>query len=528
MTTSPPKTEDELVYSKSQVERLVADVTMPLYAQIQWLKEQLKLAARRQYGASSEKTPIGQEVMVFNEAEEAAVPDAPEPTTETVTCSRRKTVGQRQQQLENLPVEEVYYRLPEDNMNCPHCNSSLHEIGADSTDELTIVPAVVKVVRHHHVKYACRHCQQHELTTPIVKAEAKTRAFPGSLASSSTVSYIATLKFVDGLPLYRQEQMFKRIDVALTRQTMSNWMLAGSGWLEHIYRRLHHHLLQRTELHADETELQVLKEPGRAATTKSYLWLYRSGRAGPPIVLYEYQPTRNSDHPRQFLARFTGSLHVDGYQGYNDLPGVTRIGCWAHARRYFVEAVAVLPPLARNAGKTPSHEGLAYCNRLFAIERELNDATAEERLAARRQKSKAVLDAFATWLDEHVDTVMPKSVLGKAITYCRKQWVSLNAFLQDGNVEIDNNRAERSIKPFVIGRKNWLFANTPRGAKASAIIYSIVETAKENGLNPYLYLKLLFDELPNINVKDNNQLDSLLPWTEAVTRQCSLAANSNA
>jgi transposase len=225
-------------------------------------------------------------------------------------------------------------------------------------------------------------------------------------------------------------------------------------------------------------------------TSTSYLWLYRTGCEGPAMVLYDYQQTRASKHPRKFLSGFKGYAHVDGYAGYNGIPGVSLVGCWSHARRAFDEALKALPE--NISTPVAAKEGLKFCNQLFAIERDLKDSSPEERYKARLERSQPVLDAFSAWLRELTPKALPKSALGKAIKYCRNQWDKLEGFLQDGRLEIDNNRAERSIKPFVIGRKNWLFSNTPRGAQSSAITYSIVETAKENGLNPYQYLTYLF------------------------------------
>lgn len=252
---------------------------------------------------------------------------------------------------------------------------------------------------------------------------------------------------------------------------------------------------------------------GERRRRNPYMWLYRSGRDGPPIVLYDYQETRSAEHPRRFLAGFKGYLHVNGYAGYNELPEVKLVGCWAHARRKFGEALKALPAGERSK-PVAAREGLEYCNRLFALERGLKNAAPEERKRVRLEQSKPVLDAFLAWLRAQSDQVLPKSVLGQAVVYRLKQWEKLVAFLEDGHLEIDNNRSERSINPFVLGRKNWLFANTPRGAKASAITYSIVETAKENGLNPFAYLQYLFERLPNLEGDD--ALDSLLPWSSSL------------
>ncbi|QSQ09789.1 hypothetical protein H0A61_02170 [Koleobacter methoxysyntrophicus] len=270
---------------------------------------------------------------------------------------------------------------------------------------------------------------------------------------------------------------------------------------------------------SDETTLQVLHEPGRSAGTDSYMWLYRTGRDGPSIILYDYQTTRASKHPERFLSGFKGYLHVDGYAGYNRLPNITLVGCWAHARRKFDEALKALPADKRNT-HVAAKEGLNFCNQLFAIERDLKDLTPKQRYEARLERSRPVLDAFLAWLKYQRPRVLPKSAFGQAIQYCLNQWDKLKAFMVDGRLELDNNRSERSIKPFVIGRKNWLFSNAPRGATSSATIYSIVETAKENGLNPLMYLMYLFEKLPNMDIKDKDALDELMPWSATLPEVC--------
>lgn len=255
------------------------------------------------------------------------------------------------------------------------------------------------------------------------------------------------------------------------------------------------------------------------------MWLYRSGHTDVPIVLYDYQQTRASKHPRHFLEGFTGYIHVDGYAGYNGIPDLTLVGCWAHARRKFTDALKALPESARTSS-VKAKEGLAFCNQLFDIERDLKDVSPEERYKKRLERSQPVLEAFSTWLREQTPRVLPKSALGQAIKYCRNQWERLGVFLQDGRLEIDNNRAERSIKPFVIGRKNWLFSNTGKGAKSSAIIYSIVETAKENGLNPFHYLSYLFEQLPNMDTTDKTKMAHLMPWSQAIPEECRIPNKS--
>ena len=487
-----------------------------LQAQVKRLMEQLRLATHRRLGSSSERSDENQlKLDLFNEPEAEAQPDAEEPTVETITYERRKKQpGQREGMLENLPVERIEYRLSEEERSCPCCGHLMHEMSSETRRELKHIPAQTVVVEHVQYIYGCRPCEKNEIESPVVKARMPRPAFPGSLASPSMVSFVMSKKYVEGMPLYRQEQQFAREGLDLSRQTLANWVVLGSDrWLSPVFDRLHEELVTRRYLHADETTLQVLHEPGRPAASKSYMWLYRSGRDGPPIVLYDYQETRKKEHPKQFLQGFTGYLHVDGYSGYHDVEDVTLVGCWAHARRKFDEAIQSLPK-AEQKEMTTARVGLDYCNRLFKIERGLKDATPEERHAGRQEQSRPVLDAFLAWLQEQSAQVLPKSLLGTAVTYCLNQWSKLVTFLEDGNLELDNNRSERSIKPFVIGRKNFLFSNTPRGARASAITYSLVETAKENGLHPRLYLEYLFEQLPNIQIDDPDALGDLLPWSE--------------
>jgi transposase len=523
MTTLPPQNQNE---AQPTPQELLKERDQ-LKAENQWLKEQLGLVKHRLFAPSTEKSPTGQEALLFNEAEATAAPGLPEPESETITYTRRKVAGQRELNLTGLPVEEIEYKLSQEEQICPACAGHLHEMGADVRTEIKIIPATVSVLKHIRSKYACRNCQNNEIKTPILTAPMPVTPFPNSLASPSAVAHILCQKFVEGSPLYRQQAALHRLGFELSRQTMANWMLAGAGWLDKLFARMVVYLKQRDIAHADETTLQVLNEEGRAAQSTSYMWLYRSGRDGPPIVLFEYQPTRAAEHPRAFLQGFSGFLHVDGYVGYEGLPGVTLSGCWSHARRKFVEAVNVLPAPTRKAGGTPAHAGLAFCDALFKIERDLHEATPEERLAQRLVRSQAVLDKLRVWLDNMEAKVLPKSALGGAVTYCRNQWSKLTTFLLDGRLEIDNNRSERAIKPFVIGRKNWLFANTTRGAKSSAVIYSLVETAKENGLNPFPYLTYLFEQLPNINLKDPEALDLLLPWTEPIQAQFRIPTKSS-
>jgi transposase len=494
-----------------------------LSVKVKWFEEQFRLNQHRLYGRSSEQTPAPQ-INLFNEAEAESKPEVPEPTVEQITYKRRKRVGQREEMLKELPVEIIEYRLPEAEQVCPCCQGSLHEMSTEVRQEIKIIPAQAILVKHVKFVYSCRRCEQHETETPIQTAPMPSPVIPGSLASPTALAHIISRKFVEGVPLYRQEAGWERLGLTISRQTMANWLIQSSErWLVPIYERMRQHLLRQEILHADETTLQVLRETDRAAGATSYMWLYRTGRDGPPIILYDYQTTRAGKHPARFLKEFKGYLHVDGYAGYDGIPNITLVGCWAHARRKFVEALKAMPTKESGTQVPPTsaaQEGLDFCNKLFAIERELHNVTPQERFEGRLAKSQPVVEAFAAWLKYQTPRVLPKSPLGQTIQYCRNQWDKLTVFLRDGGLELDNNRSERSIKPFVIGRKNWLFANTSRGADASAIIYSVVETAKENGLNPFTYLVYLFEKLPNVNFRDPQVSDSLLPWSPSLPNSC--------
>lgn len=513
-----PHTIEALEQRNAALEQQNAELT----AKLNWYQEQFRLAQQKRFGASSEKThPDQLEMNLFNEAEVLAASAPQEPDLETVTYSRKKQSGGREAKLDHLPLETVCHELPEAERVCSCCGGALHEMSTETRNEIAIVPAEVKVVRHVRQVYACRRCEREEIRTPVVTAPMPKPVHAGSLASPSILAHVMSQKYVDSQPLYRQEQQFARLGLTLSRQTLANWMIHGAEqWLSLLTGRMHAHLLEKDILHADETTLQVLREPGKSAEAQSYLWLYRTGRSDAPIVLYDYKPSRGGEHPRNFLAGYRGYLHVDGYSGYHKVTGVTLVGCWAHARRKFDEALKALPA-SSDKSATTAQQGLAFCNQLFAIERSLAEATAEERLTVRQEQSLPILDAYLVWLKQQRSRTLPKSKLGEAITYSLNQWDKLTAFLKDGRLEIDNNRSERAIKPFVIGRKNWLFANTPRGAKASATIYSVIETAKENGLNPFKYLQYLFQEMPQISdPNDPEALDRLLPWSPSLPLTC--------
>jgi transposase len=520
-------THETLVVNAAEFAAMKTEIA-ELKTLVRYYEEQIRLAKHRRFGVSSEKSEYDvNQLSFFNEAEATADVNVVEPALVEVEKHYRKHTRLTTDRLpKDLPVEVVEHDLLEKERICQECGGELHVMGKETRRELILVPAQVKIREHVRNVYSCRDCERDECGVPIVKAPKDEPILKGSFASPEAVAHIMTQKFVMGLPLYRQEQEMKRAGIMLSRQTMSNWLIrATEDWLEPIYDMLHEVLCVHDVLHADETTLQVLHEPGKTAQSKSYMWLYRTGSdAMHPIVLYEYQPDRRAKRPAEFLRNFKGYLHTDGYDGYHSLPGdVNIVGCWAHARRKFDEVLKALPEKDREGND--AMRAKRYCDSLFELERSFTKLTSHERYMKRQEFSKPTLDAFYAWAGTL--KIVPKTGMGIAVHYLFSQRKYLERYLLDGRLEISNNRAERSIKPFVIGRKNFLFANTPRGAKASAIMFSLIETAKEIGLNPFVYLTYVFQNAPNWDIRNNlNAVELLLP--ASVSRRFQTTPNSSA
>jgi len=518
------RTTETVTISRAEYEELTAAKSQvaELSQQVQYLLERMRLAGKKQFGASSEQSKYDapEQLSLFNEAEFFADESSVEPELVEIEIHYRKKRSETKDSLpEDLPVETTEHYLPENEQSCPKCGELLHIIGKTVQRRLKLIPAQAVIVEDIYYTYSCRNCEKNGIDVPVIRPKLPNNVIKGSFATPEAVAQIMTQKFVMGSPLYRQEQELKRNGIMLSRQTMSNWLLkAAVDWLEPVYKCLYALLLLETVLHADETTLQVLHEDGKKAQAKSYMWLYRtSGCCERPIVLYDYQPDRKASRPKEFLDGFSGYLHADGYAGYHSLPeNITVIGCWAHARRKFDEALKSIPEKEREGSAALT--GKRYCDKLFAIEKELEKLSTESRLEERQKQARPVLDEFSSWLK--AQRAAPKSGLGKAVYYTIEQWQYLERYLEDGRLEISNNRAERSIKPFVIDRKNFLFVNTPRGATGSAVMFSIIETAKENGLNPYKYLTYIFRVAPNMDLDNHQQLESLLPWN--VPNECKI------
>ena len=490
-----------------------------LNKRIELLEEALRLAKQKRFGKSSEKiSPESSEQLLylFDEAETIlAIEDIKdvEETTSVVSHIRRKhssTLGDKLP--ENVPLEIVEHTLSAEELACPKCGTQMQEIGVDIRRELVIIPATIKVVEHRIHSYACMKCKEEELQIPVRSAEKETALIPGGFATAEAAAHIMTQKFVMGSPIYRQEMELRRQSIELSRQTMSNWILkCAEMYLQPLYDKLREKLLSRDVIHADETTLQVLKQLERQDASKCYMWLYRTGSdTENAIVLYDYQAGRGKEYPQKFLAEYEGYLQTDGYSVYHDLSDkITNVGCWAHLRRKFDEASNALPK-GKSAEASAAMKAMGYFTKIYKLEKKFAKLSFEERYTKRLKEEKPILDEFLSWAKTL--NVAPKSALGKALVYLFNQEPYLINYLKDGRLEIDNNRAERSIKPFVIDRKNFLFANTARGAQGSAVIFSIIETAKENKLDPYRYLVYVLKQAKELHSSnETNWVERLLP-----------------
>lgn len=394
------------------------------------------------------------------------------------------------------------------------CGHLMQCIDIEITEQLKYVPAQATVIEHRCNKYACISCNKANKKDPLIKAQFKLAKKPKqliekSMATPSLLAHIATSKFCDYLPLYRQENMFQRLDINLSRQSMSEWMIKSGQSVTPLINLIQENIINYDVSFSDEITVQVLNEPGRRAQAKSYMWCFIGGPFDRRSIIYQYHPSRGADIVNTFFEGYRGSLHVDGYAGYNKLlasVNIVGINCMAHVRRKFIEA------LPNGKEKGISGYVVRTIRALYKIESLLKDQKADATTikSTREKKSKPILDALKCYLDEKVKSVPPQSPVGKAIAYTLKRWPTLTTYLDDGRYEIDNNRAERAIKPFVIGRKNWLFAGSVAGAKASDNLFSLIETAKANGLQPYAYLEYVFKELPECT--QLGDYEALLPW----------------
>lgn len=504
---------EELLSAKAESQRLSKQVET-LSKELDWLLAQLRLGRKHKFGSKADTVSdetYEQLSLLFDEAEATRWAESVQAKDEVPVAAHsrsRKTGALSDIVPEDIPVEVEEHRLSGEELLCKTCGSKMVEIGKTVKRTLKIKPAEILIHEDWYYTYACKECEKATGFTPIEKAPRDCSVLPGSYASPEAIAYIMTQKYDMGVPLYRMERDLKRRKILLSRQTMANWVISGSRkWLQPIYEELHKRLVQEEIIHADETTLQVLHEPGKKADSESYIWLYRTGKfAKHPIVLYEYQPNRRQVNPAEFLKGFSGYLQTDGYGGYNGVDNVVHVGCLAHLRRKFTDAEKSAPKGAKSPTTTTA---LAYCSRLFDLEKKLADSSCAERYALRQEQAKPILEEFYTWAKTR--TASPKSKLGVALTYLKNQMPKIQNYLLDGRLEATNNPAERSIKPFVIDRKNFLFANTPAGATASAVTFSIIQTAKESGLDPFRYLTYIFQNAPVLAQTESDWATILLP-----------------
>ena len=493
-------------------------------------KEEIEIMKKRLFGRSSEKHMVQSEGQLdfFNEIEleadkkpeEEFTYEADPELTPGKEEKKRKPRTLRKELFKGLQVEEEVIDLPEEEKICSVCGTEMEVVGQRVVREtLKFIPARLTVVRTIAKVYGCPKCKEEKAN--IVTPKVADALVPHSYASESVLAHSMYQKFVNAVPLYRQEKDWEQMGAFLSRGTLGRWIkICSDDYFVPIYEYFHRLLLRREFAMADETRLQVLKEPGRNPETDSFMWLFRSGEDGlPPLILYRYTETRAKFNAEEFLKGFKGYLMTDGYQGYNNLPDIVREACWAHIRRKFCDAI---PAGKKDDLSEPAVQGVQYCDKLFAVERYCreNGYTYEQRHAFRNRKAPKILEAFWSWLDKQNPT--KGSRMDKAVTYARNQKQYAETYLQDGRCSFSNNPSENSIRPFTVGRKNWLFCDTPGGAHASATVYTMVEMAKAHGLNVEKYLTFLLEKRPSARTPDE-ELEKLTPWSEEARIYCGYA-----
>ena len=496
-------------------------------AKLQLVLEQLAVSNNKRFGKSSEKmAPDNQivfmevdgEFVFFNEAEAvAAITEYDEDVPEKPKS--KKTKGKRSLVISNIPTVEVSHKMTEEELTKEFGENGWYQLEDEIYSRYRFTPAKIEIEEHHVGVYKSKKDNHFK------KAEHPAYLLRNSLVSPSLLAGVINAKYVNAIPLYRQEQEFFRYGLEISRREMAHWtILCTERYLSLLYDCMHKKLYDYHVLQADETPVRVTKE-NRTEGSKHYMWVYRTGKMyqDKPIVLYDYQPTRNTSHPRKFLKDFRGICVTDGYQVYHTLEeerdDLTVAGCWAHARRRFDEAVKALPKAKRN--ESLAYLALKQIQAIYREEKKLADESAEKRLQHRQLIIKPMVDAYFAWVKENVHKVSAKGKTHNGFSYSINQEKYLRVFLEDGEVPIDNNAAEQSIRGFCIGKKNWMMIDTIAGAESSAILYSIAETAKANNLKPYDYFEYLLSEIPNhMDDKDLSFLENLLPWSEQLPAQC--------
>jgi transposase len=464
------------------------------------LLESFKLAKQRQFASSSEAHLL--QDSLFDE-DDTPTPEDEEPSESAieVTAHQRKRHPKRRPIPKHFPREKIWCDLSDSEKICD-CGCQKTRIGEEISEQLDVIPPSFKVMQYIRPKYSCKKCQ-----IGVSIAKLPPVLLPKCIAASGLVAYTITAKYVDHLPLYRQAQIWQRYGVDLPRNTLCGWLMKTAEKCEMLWSLIAEHILSGDYIQADESPVQVLDEPSRRDQQKSYIWVYRGGPPGKTGVYFVYQETRAGQHAQEFLKSFKGYLQTDGYKGYDwtdDQPDMIHLACMAHARRPFAEMVK----LSKKAGK--SHEAIKFIEELYAIEEEARASSAQNRYQLRLQQAKPKLEKIKLWLDKSIRGSPPKGKLGKAIQYMLDRWDQLNHYLLDGQLQIDNNLIENDIRLFALGKKNWLFKGSPRGAKAGSIFYSLIKTAQANQLDPYQYLRYILTKLPLCQERKNYV--ALLPW----------------
>ncbi len=498
--------------------------------QIELLTEQIRIMNQRQFGKKSESAISGDDGQMtifdlFNEAEFMIQKDLKEPEiTEVVISSyrRSKTRGKREADLEGLPARIIEHKLSNEDLSRLFPDG-YKELPEEVYKRLHIIPETFIVDEHHVHVYASK-----KNDGTIVKAPRPADLFRNSIATAPLVASIMNGKYANALPLDRQSRMFKSNGINLSTNTMANWVIkSAENYLSLIYERLHEQIYNNKVIHADETPVKVMRIENKKLSggKKTYMWVYRSNSSGDshPVILYEWQPSRRSDHPREFLKDFSGTVVTDGYQVYhsigNEREDLTIAGCWIHARRPFAEFIKSIKPSA--AKGSVAQEAYDKITEMLHIDNGFDDLSTEDRQKQRQLILKDKVDAYFEWVKLKYSQVTHQSATGKALAYSINQEKYLRVFLSNGDVPMDNNPAEQAIRPFTIGRKNFVLIETDHGAKASAMIYSLIETAKANNLNTYKYLEMLLTFIPNhMEDKDRKFLDALLPWSTLIQKEC--------
>lgn len=519
--------------------RRIADLESSLgemRAKMDSVVEQIKLMNQRHFGSKSEKV-VPHQISLFNDFEYAADPDVPEPAVDDALPKRRprKRSGKPVIDYSKFETVVIDHVIPESERGCVECGSVLEEIKVEVTRRLRIVPAHFVVEEHRRRVYRCPECCEanaagEDVKAVIVRAKQPEPPIPGSFATPSLIAHVINGKYANAMPLYRMESDFRMLGAAISRQNMSNWVInVHERWLSLIHARMKAELLSHDLIHADETVVQVLKEPGREAEKKSRMWLFCSSEHDVPVHVFEYHETRRKGVAQEFLAGWSGTLTTDGYQPYFNLgiDGITNTACLVHVRRYFAQIVKAAGGDEKAASvASVALEARKRIDRMFSIDSRFDHLAAErrfdERKAARDRELRPLMEGFISWAREQLPKATPRLALSKALEYAVTYWPYVMNVLNDGRLELSNNIAERAIKPFVIGRKNWLFSDTPRGAHASAAIYSVVATALANGLNPRLYVEWLLTEMPNAGELTDDVVDGFLPWSDGVPDSCRL------